>query len=497
MKKEKYYVKGMHCASCEVLIEKQLLEMDGINQVEADQKKGFVEIGYESKKPSLSSLNKMFKEKGYKFDSKDEGTKTKVDYLNIFLIVAILLMVLYFVERTGLVSWVVIDSNSSLGVIWLFGLVAGFSSCAALVGGLLLSMSKQWSDLYSSTSSVGEKITPHVLFNIGRLLSYALLGGVLGLIGGSFGFNLTISAFVVMFVSLIMIFLALNMMGVKGFESFSLSAPKFLTRYVSDEKNFSGRNMPFLLGVGTFFLPCGFTITAQGIALLSGSFWTGLLIMLFFALGTLPMLIFISVSSVKMMERPHVAGTFLKIAGVVVLFFGIFNINSQLNVLGLPSLSNLSVASSADSDLPIVENGVQVIEMEAGASGYSPNYFKLRAGVPVVWNVNAGVVSGCTNAIISPGLIEGSVALKNNEVTTIEFTPESPGNYKFSCWMGMISGVFEVVDETGVSGENNVAEILYDNSVSVSGSCEATGGEESCGGSCGGGCGSESCEFAG
>jgi sulfite exporter TauE/SafE len=276
------------------------------------------------------------------------------------------------------------------------------------------------------------------------------LGGLLGLIGKSIEINLTFSAILMILVSIVMILLALNMIGLKWLKNFNLSVPKFLTRYISNEKNFKGKYMPFLLGAGTFFLPCGFTVTAQGVALLSGNFWTGMVVMLFFALGTLPMLLLIGYSSVRLMEKKHFGGSFLKIAGVIVLFFGLFNINSGLNVLGLPSFSNLSanlkVDDNENSDLPKIIDGKQVVEMEANASGYKPDYIKVRADIPVLWKIKDTGTSGCTSAILARDFLDKEIKLTSDKTKEVEFTPTKKGSYKFSCWMGMINGVIEVVD---------------------------------------------------
>src|SRR3989344_4142681 len=137
-----------------------------------------------------------------------------------------------------------------------------------------------------------------------------------------------------------MIGLGLQMLGVKAFRKFQFSMPKFITRRIADENNFKGKQMPFAMGALTFFLPCGFTITAQTIALLSGNWIQGGLIMGVFALGTAPMLLFIGLSSVKFSSRPHWSKTFSKVAGFLVLFFALFNISNQMNVLGL-SLNNV------------------------------------------------------------------------------------------------------------------------------------------------------------
>ena len=271
--------------------------------------------------------------------------------------------------------------------------------------------------------------------------------------------------------------------------------PKFITRFIADESNFKGRYMPLLMGAFTFFLPCGFTITAQGLALISGSAVQGGLIMFLFALGTLPMLLTIGLSSVKFSQKPHLSEKFLKVAGILVLFFAFYNINFQLNILGVSSLSDLDINSgrlssgtknnSAQSEegLPPIVNGKQILKMDASSRGYSPSYLKVKVGIPVRWEITDKGTSGCTNAIISKNLFEGEISLTPGQTSIKEFTPKKPGKYKFSCWMGMVSGIIEVVDGGGAASQNN---FLNDNeSLFTPSGAESSGGTCSINGRCG------------
>ncbi len=67
MREQTYFVSGMHCASCEVLIEKKLLELEGIKSIEASTSKGEVLIEYEGERPTLERLNEILKKEGYIF----------------------------------------------------------------------------------------------------------------------------------------------------------------------------------------------------------------------------------------------------------------------------------------------------------------------------------------------------------------------------------------------------------------------------------------------
>lgn len=440
-----YFVDGMHCASCELLIEKKLLREEGVAAVEASAGKGEARLVYEGKKPNIERLNKIFARDGYTFSTqppkiqdKDPFQKTFYLVLN-FCLAALLILGFIVLTQSGLAAKFVVTSASALPTFFFFGLLAGVSSCAALIGGIVLSMSKQWSG----------GVRPHLLFNLGRLLSFAAFGALIGALGSFLQISLTATAALTIAVSLLMVFLSLQMLGFKNFRRLQLTVPKFATRYIANESNFKGRYLPFLLGALTFFLPCGFTLTTQGLALTSGNPLQGGLMMLFFALGTLPTLLFIGLSSTKFSQKPHLSAHFSRIAGLLVLFFAVYNINAQLNLLGLKSLSDSNVgtaptaAVAKDGVAPLV-NGKQVLKMDAFSYAYKPNYFRVKASIPVRWEITDKGVSGCTNAVISKGLFEGRIDLGGGRTSIKEFTPQRTGRYKFSCWMGMVSGIIDV-----------------------------------------------------
>jgi len=125
-----------------------------------------------------------------------------------------------------------------------------------------------------------------------------------------------------------------------------------------------------------------------------------------------------------------------------------------------------------------MQDGYQIIEMEVNRYGWSPDKFVLKKGVPVKWIINAKEINGCNNAIQVPkyGL---EFNIKPGE-QVIEFTPDKSGTVSWSCWMGMIPGVFIVKDDIDVT---NTAEIQKE----LDSVPELKGG--SCGGGSSGGCG--------
>lgn len=250
-----------------------------------------------------------------------------------------------------------------------------------------------------------------------------------------------------------MVILALQMLGVSWAKKIRFGFPKFLSRYASDEQNFKGKYMPFTIGAMTFFLPCGFTLMAQTVALTTGNFFLSALMMLTFALGTLPMLGFLSFSSVKLQKNAAFSGTFNLLAGVFILLFAIFNVNAQLNVLGIVSASDFARSSSNVNDkkqvagVQVVGTGVdmkQLAFIDAVGFEYFPKNITLKAGIPTKLTVNNENVFGCAQAMWLGGLYDEVLYLTGEE-SVAEFTPQK-GKYKVSCTMGMVDPIIVTVE---------------------------------------------------
>lgn len=440
-----YYVQGTHCSSCELIIERKLIDMPGIEKVSVSNKS--VQITYSGDKPGRDQLDKIFIAEGYTFHEKAGESLVKHEpfsWVILFFAVILGLLIYLLIQKTGLKSLIRVDAKSSLPSLYLFGLMAGLSTCAALIGGIILSLSKIWAVNDRASESLTEKIRPHLLFNAGRLLSYTTFGALLGGLGGFLRFSPTLSAVIIIAVALFMLVNAAQLFGVRGFDRLYIATPKSLNKLTTNSKNFKGSFMTMVLGSLTFLLPCGFTLTAQSLALVSGSALQGALVMLAFALGTLIPLLIIGIGSRALFANKKWANHFGHIAGIMLLVFALFNINSGLTVLGVrPSWPK---AKPTQENQPSTSGEIQVIKMDAGARGYKPNYFKVKAGKVVRWEIFDSGTSGCTNAIISKDLFSGEIELSRGKTAIKEFTPTKPGRYQFSCWMGMVSGTIEVIN---------------------------------------------------
>ncbi len=329
MKKYTFHVTGTHCASCKILIEDVLKEQDFIKNPKVDLKHETVQIETENEinqTQLAKTLTDKIKSFGYTL-SVDKMIKENKsdDVLWQAIPIGLVLLILFFLlQKSGILN-LSIGGKTTPTTGFIIGLVASVSSCLAIVGGLILSLSAK-----VSQDDNGSTKKPLILFHAGRLIGFALLGGILGLIGKTIGINFTFSAILGLIASVVMILLGLNLVGI--FKKNKLTLPSHIFSFFRKVEHATWA--PVVIGVGTFFLPCGFTQSMQISAISSGSFISGLMIMFAFALGTLPMLALLSFGSSSFANGKH-APLFFKSAGVVVIGLGVFALLAGLAGLGI------------------------------------------------------------------------------------------------------------------------------------------------------------------
>lgn len=330
-KKYQFYVCGMHCSACEILTERRLKQNPKIVMVKSSLVTTTVEIegdfGDMSALEILNELSPLLEDKGYGLSLEKPKKKVKWgDFMYAFPIAFAFIGVFLLLQKAGIVN-LVSASEVSYGTAFMVGIIASLSTCMALVGGLVLSMSANF-------AKEGEKVRPQVLFHVGRIVSFFILGGVIAMIGSTFKLGVTGTFVLGMVVGMVMLILGLNLLDIFNFtKKLQPSMPKFISNRAMSVGNFTNTVTPVLVGIATFFLPCGFTQAMQIYSLSTGSFMSGALTMLFFALGTLPVLALISFSSFSIQDSSK-SGIFFKSAGLVVIMFALFNIINSLVAAG-------------------------------------------------------------------------------------------------------------------------------------------------------------------
>lgn len=330
--KAEYQVSGMHCAACELVVEKAVTSIASVKKADAQLNKGVVKVEFKqpiAEDKFISEVNSYLEDTAYRIHTEGGNDIAEINKREIvigFVIALVLIAAFVLLQRTSFSSLLLGATNeTSLITPLVVGIVASLSTCMAVVGGVVLSLSSKY-------SLDGQRL-PIVQFHISRIVSFFIFGGVLGLVGEQLQLTDTAVAVINLLLFFMMIVIALNLLGLgKNTNKFQLRLPKAAGKSFLKLQESQSAVVPVLLGAATFILPCGFTQAMQVQAFGSGSFISGALTMFIFALGTLPMLALLSFASVNFANNKY-SGLFFKTAGFLVFGFALFSLLSAISVL--------------------------------------------------------------------------------------------------------------------------------------------------------------------
>ena len=189
-----------------------------------------------------------------------------------------------------------------------------------------------------------------VLYNLGRLSTYALFGLILGFLGEGLSL-IGISQYLSLVFGLLIVFIGLlSIFKVKN----PIANGAFFTSYTLLKKSFSKQLQKrsntafFSMGVLNGFLPCGLIYVALAGALSAGSVWNAMIFMLLFRLGTLPAMLLVPLFSIKI--KPFLQKRWKLAIPILTLCFGLLMVIRGSN-LGIPYLSPKASTESVSFNL--------------------------------------------------------------------------------------------------------------------------------------------------
>lgn len=434
-------IKGMSCTSCQSWVESALRDVDGIDKVRASYSEGLVQYTELKGNVDQKTIENAIRAQGYLVvDEKDKTVEKSFTGIQ-FVGIGIIIFGVYEIIKNTVGFNFIPSITTSMGYLALFivGLVTSLH-CVAMCGGINLSQCIKSSESSDSKSY----LKPSFLYNLGRVISYTIIGGVVGGLGAALSFTEATKGMVVILSGVFMIIMGLNLFG--AFPWTSRFIPRFPT-FLKNRKDVasSGRG-PLVVGLLNGLMPCGPLQAMQLYALGTGSFIAGASSMLAFSLGTVPLMFglgfFSSILGSRFNKRMMQAGAVL----VVFLGFAMLSRGFALSGLNFPGSIQSAQATSVENESSSiineptvtskVENGVQIIDSELSSRGYP--VITVQKGVPVKWNLRAdeGSLTGCNSSIIIPEFnIQKDLYPGDN---IIEFTPSKTGTIPYSCWMGMI-----------------------------------------------------------
>ncbi|MDF2521302.1 MAG: heavy metal-associated protein [Clostridia bacterium] len=427
LKIEKLKVYEMTCTSCENRVERAVKQLAGVIDAKASYSDQYVEVKYDDELCSLIQIKAAIEAAGY-------TTKASKDYKFMGILIAVAAVVLLGLKTSGFDMEEKL-ANASYVVLFVVGVLTSIH-CVGMCGGIMLSQS-----LSKESKNKFEAIQPALLYNIGRVISYTILGGIIGAVGSVFSLSITAKAAMQIFAGAFMLIMGLNMAGFSAFRKLHIKLPGFACK----AKNKS--SSPFIVGILNGLMPCGPLQTMQLFALGTGSAAKGALSMFVFALGTVPLMLTFGALS-GLLSKGYTK-KILKFSGVLIIVLGLIMGNRGFALAGinLNPMTALAEGSQGSANAYVakatLQDGVQIINMTADNNGYTPNSFYVQKGIPVKWIVDGVEMNSCNNAIVARELNLEWKLKKGENIQ--EFTPGDK-DINFSCWMGMIRGVIKVVD---------------------------------------------------
>lgn len=477
MKHEKLYISGMTCINCQTRIASALKDRSGITEVSVSYETGTAEFFYDPEMVSLDQIITMIGDLGYEASAQNTSKKKIIQRaVREFAIIAVLFFLL---QRCGILNRLVpnslADSEMGYGLLLVIGLITSVH-CIAMCGGINLSQTLQ----KDTSTEISKAMFRNTLeYNIGRVVSYTVIGGVLGAVGAlaGIGSSLQISTLfqgiLKLFAGIIMVVMGVNMLGIfPGLRRLAIHIPNFN----KNTKQKSGRKprTPFFIGLCNGLMPCGPLQSMQVVALASGNPMAGALSMFCFSLGTVPLMLGFG-SAVSMLGKRFTRQV-LKVGAILVVVMGLSMMVQGGNLSGLNgkvtgtlmaentdtkveadgnnsgsttenetiSKGTADTEKATDTTTASADTSINTDEIQYITSTLQPGRsypdITVKAGEPVKWTVEApdGSVNGCNYKIIQQDM--GIEYAFDEGENVIEFTPEKAGTYTYTCWMGMITG---------------------------------------------------------
>lgn len=377
-------IEGIHCQHCCEAIRAALLRLEPIKEVKFQSSiaivrhegalkpgalvKAVCDAGYVTKPEWISESRKALRE--------------HIRLAEFLMILAIILLASWLLKRLfgfNVFNMIpTIDSSITLGMLFATGLLTSVH-CISMCGAINLSV--------SAADGRRNWLNP-LLYNGGRVLSYTVIGGIVGAVGSACQLSDGLSGAVILLAGGAMLLMALSMLGVLSFH---------LPRLFSVRMR-SGNAL--LVGLLNGLMPCGPLQAMQLYALSTGSWAMGALSMLLFGLGTAPAMLLVGLLAGYLNGKRR--ALINKISAVLILVLSIAMVSRGLTALGV----NLAGSSDNREDYlaATMYDGYQQVEFDLDYDRYED--VVVQAGVPVrmVIRADENHLTGCNNAVESAAL---------------------------------------------------------------------------------------------
>ena len=422
----KVYVKieGISCSHCLDTIETNLLREKNIIKVEFQKNIAIIEyVGKLEKKKIIKLINSLGYLTQESYISDDISLLSdKVKPVEIIIILLIIILVFYLLNKIiGFNIFNVIptiDENITYGMLFVTGLLTSIH-CVSMCGAINL--------LTVINKTTKRSYKKPILYNLGRLISYTALGGIVGLIGSVLTVNKTVTGIIILLASIVMFLMALAMLGLIPLKKLKLIRHKTVTAN------------PLIIGLLNGLMPCGPLQAMQVYALSTGSPIKGAISMFLFCLGTIPLMLGTGLFLNKLTGKWKIIVN--KIATCLILILSVVMLNQALLYLNIDLFKNNDDSTYQKA---ILKETYQEVKINVSYGNYQDIIIQKDIPVKLIIHVDEDKLTGCNNEIyLAKYKIKKKLKVGDN---IIEFTPTKEETLTYTCYMNMIKNNIKVID---------------------------------------------------
>ncbi len=433
LQEKKFKISDMTCTNCERKIEKAVRKLNGVQFVKVSYNNSSGIIKFNSDEIDIQQIKDTIIGEGYEVIENEETDKKWTGQIVILGIIILLIYLL--IEKTIGFNFIPeVSQDMSYGILFVVGLLTSIH-CVAMCGGINLSQCIAYQA--KENNSRISRLTPSFLYNMGRVISYTLLGGLAGAIGQAITLTGMARGAVAIVVGIFMLIMGINMLNIfPWIRKLVPRMPKIFVKRIDNNKY-----GPLYIGMLNGLMPCGPLQTMQLYALGTGSFVAGALSMFVFSIGTVPLMFLIGVVS-SVMSRQFTK-KMMQVSAILVVILGIIMVDRGVSLSGISF--NMSLQKGKEVSQAEFGENIQIIKTNFENGWYKP--IQVKKGIPVKWiiRVTEDDINGCNNPIIIPKYNITKELVPGENI--IEFTPDAEGTIQYMCWMGMIRSTITVVGE--------------------------------------------------
>lgn len=228
--------------------------------------------------------------------------------------------------------------------------------CIGMCGGIVVAYS---SGKIDPNSSYLQQTSSHLAYNFGRVTTYAILGAIFGFIGYIIAFTPTTKGILFVLTGVLMLLAGLSLVGnLKFLNSLELSVSKYAWYQNSFRKLLSSKSYSsfYLLGLLNGLIPCGLVYSFAIFAASTADPFLGALVMATFGLATIPALFFLGFVT-KILQKGNLRNIMMKLAALLVIFYGIFTLYKGYNFIKHPEMMNAKMQEMLEGSIESKING--------------------------------------------------------------------------------------------------------------------------------------------